>query len=205
MFTLDGKRVARLLGDPRRLNIGLERGGLAQTYDSGRPFAFPVRLTPTAVNRSDIGIEVVWHQGTYGWLRDRTQDFEEDRDGDRYRFDAFRHRADRSVVRLVARTDLGLGGILVPIPLGDEHTRARETAMQAANDVLGSDVLAPVNVGEAQLRLDHTGPTGQRAVTASRSRMRAPGAYVEFGAVTPTATSTMSRTYVKSAWPLATP
>ena len=107
------------------------------------------------------------------------------RDGDRYRFDAFRHRADRSVVRLVARADLGLGGVFIPIPLGDEHTSARDTAMQAANDVLGASALVPVNVGAAQLRLDHTGPTRQRTVTASRSRMRAPGAYVEFGAVTP--------------------
>src|SRR6476469_8291564 len=28
LFTLDGKRIARLLGDSKRLNIGLERGGL---------------------------------------------------------------------------------------------------------------------------------------------------------------------------------
>ena len=78
LFTLDGERIVRLLGDSNRLNIALELGGLAQTYSNRRPFAFPVRLTSTAVNRSDTGIEVVWHQGTYAWQRDRTQDFEEE-------------------------------------------------------------------------------------------------------------------------------
>ncbi len=181
LFRFDSVRLRNLLHDTAEFRTRVRDARLVTAYDKAQPFAFPRVLTATGVMVSDGGLEIVWHQGTESWQRDKTRDYEEDREGDRYRFDAYRRRADRSVVRLVARPDNALGGMFISIPLGPDHDRAHEVASRAADVVLAGTRLTFVNVGQAQLHLDRPRPPDNRSVTTSRSRIRGQGAYVEFG------------------------
>lgn len=185
LFRVGEKQLRNLLKSKSRITSALTNAGLAKLADTPKPFAFPNQLTPSLVRLDRDRLEIVWHRGTESWLADPTRNFRDEQDGDLYEFRAFRRRADRSVVRFVATAELGIAAIFVGMPLGEEHADAYLKAFATGSGILGVRKLTPVNVGEAQLRLDNGGREIDATVSSQRSRMRHAGAYVEFGSSMP--------------------
>jgi len=60
---------------------------------------FPDTLELKQIELNADGLSMIWHQNKEGWNRWRPKDFVEEEGLERYRFDAYRQRFDRSVVR----------------------------------------------------------------------------------------------------------
>jgi hypothetical protein len=65
----------------------------------GQSFDFPEELTLSSVTRDADSLSLIWHLGKEGWDRAKFKDYVKKIGLDRYRFDAYRQRMDRSVVR----------------------------------------------------------------------------------------------------------
>lgn len=79
-------------------------GGVAASPHSGALNAVTSLEFPDALQLKQITLDagslsMVWHQNKEGWNRWRPKDFVEEEGLERYRFDAFRQRFDRSIVR----------------------------------------------------------------------------------------------------------
>ena len=62
-------------------------------------FDFPQDLTLSSILRDASSLSLVWHLGKEGWDRAKSKDYVKKIGLDRYRFDAYRQRMDRSIVR----------------------------------------------------------------------------------------------------------
>ncbi|QCG68118.1 hypothetical protein [Pseudomonas veronii] len=60
---------------------------------------FPDGLQLKHISLGEGGLSMVWHQSKEGWNRWKPKDFVVEEELERYRFDAYRQRFDRSVVR----------------------------------------------------------------------------------------------------------
>ncbi|TAV19044.1 hypothetical protein [Rhizobium ruizarguesonis] len=67
--------------------------GAAQNYD------FPDALELSNILHDAQGLSLVWHLGKEGWDRTKFKDFQQSEGLELYRFEAYRRRRDRSVVR----------------------------------------------------------------------------------------------------------
>lgn len=183
LHRIDKDALGELLQNHRKLAGALKRAGFSEIRKEPRPFEFPEDLIATSVRVDGLYLEVVWHQGTESWPPDSTKDREEVIEGDRYKLKAFRRRADRSVARLAVDAGNGLAGIFIGIPLSEEeaHLEAMKVMRESADILLRGVSMKPINIGTAQLRLDHAGREANRGVTSTRSRIHGSGAYVEFG------------------------
>lgn len=85
--------------DPSKLAAGVAASPYAEALGAGASLDFPEALTLTHIVLSDGGLSMVWHQGKAGWNRFKPKDFTLDEGLEHYRFDAYRQRLDRSVVR----------------------------------------------------------------------------------------------------------
>jgi hypothetical protein len=65
----------------------------------GQSFDFPEELTVSSIACDTVGLSLIWHLGKEGWDRAKPKDYVKKIGLDRYRFDAYRQRMDRSVVR----------------------------------------------------------------------------------------------------------
>jgi hypothetical protein len=184
IFRIDHAAATELLNNTEHFKVALRRARLLTVHSNPNRFAFPTSLIPTSASAHDSTIEVVWHQGSGTWVPAPERDYELSEGDELFRFKAERNRSERKVARLVARVDIDLAGIFISIPLDDErHIAAISKSKQTARLLLGDAMGDYINIGRAQLQLDHPGAIPDRNVTVSRSRMRSQGAYVEFGAV----------------------
>lgn len=93
-------------------------GGIATSPYSGAlnattSFEFPDALELKQIALDAVGLSMVWHQSKEGWNRWRPKDFVEDGALERYRFDAYRQRFDRSIVRYAWNFDEPYCAILI--------------------------------------------------------------------------------------------
>lgn len=84
--------------------VGALAGGIAASPYAGSLGAVASLEFPDALGLKHIGLDatglsMVWHQRKEGWNRWRPKDRFEDEGLERYRFDAYRQRFDRSIVR----------------------------------------------------------------------------------------------------------
>jgi hypothetical protein len=181
IFRADLKMLESQLWQQDGASQRLHAAGLADLLDKPRSFAFPSKLTATTARIDDTRVEINWHQGNEGWARARDKDRQEEIDGDQYYFEAYRYRAERVVVRLALRRDHRLCGVFIPLPLGPSHDDALREAGAVAEKLFGQSALRPINIAQAQLRLDTRLLEGDVPFRAARSRVTGGGGYVEFG------------------------
>jgi hypothetical protein len=94
------------LVEPPKVDYPNLSGGIAASPHSGilnaaTSLEFPDTLELKQIALDADGLSMVWHQNKEGWNRWRPKDFVEEDGLERYRFDAYRQRFDRSVVRYV--------------------------------------------------------------------------------------------------------
>lgn len=92
------------LVEPPNADYANLAGGIAASTHSGTLNAatsleFPDALELKQITLDVDGLSMVWHQSKEGWNRWRPKDFVVEEGLERYRFDAYRQRFDRSVVR----------------------------------------------------------------------------------------------------------
>lgn len=85
--------------DSEALAAGIAASPHANLLHSVASLGFPDVLELKHITLDNSGISMVWHQSKEGWNRWRPKDFAEEVEFERYRFEAFRQRFDRSVVR----------------------------------------------------------------------------------------------------------
>lgn len=153
-------------------------------WDAATSHVFPDVLTLSHVSFRDRTLRVTWHQGA-SW-RQRTSDHDrvDEIDGDRYEFDAYLVRGERTVVRLQILLDQGLGAVFVPYPRSDANHRAALTGVWDAvarlvtpDDLPAFDVSGIIRAAD-QAQLDGTG-----ALRSRSSRLTVQDGYVEFGSM----------------------
>lgn len=71
----------------------------AGALNAAASLEFPDTLELKQITLDADGLSMVWHQSKEGWSRWRPKDFIEEEGLERYRFDAYRQRFDRSIVR----------------------------------------------------------------------------------------------------------
>lgn len=72
---------------------------VAELIDAPPSLDFPDNLELKLVKHDDHGLSMLWHQRKEGWNRWAARDYQLQEGLDRIRFDAYRQRLDRSVVR----------------------------------------------------------------------------------------------------------
>jgi hypothetical protein len=92
------------LVEPPQIDTTLLAGGIGASSHAGSLGAvasldFPDALELKHISVDETGLSMVWHQRKEGWNRWRPKDFIDDEGLERYRFDAYRQRFDRSIVR----------------------------------------------------------------------------------------------------------
>lgn len=85
--------------DTAALTVGLATSPYASLLDVVANLDFPDTLELNHIRLDALGLSMVWHERKKGWNRWKTKDFSVDERGERYRFDAYRQRFDRSIVR----------------------------------------------------------------------------------------------------------
>ncbi|MER8583356.1 hypothetical protein NKG95_32545 [Mesorhizobium sp. M1423] len=92
------------LVEPPQTEAAALAGGIAASPHAGSLGAtasldFPDMLELKHIGLDAVGLSMVWYQRKEGWNRWRPKDFFSDEGLERYRFDAYRQRFDRSIVR----------------------------------------------------------------------------------------------------------
>lgn len=90
--------------EPPKVEIGALAAGIAASphaalLQASASLDFPEALELKRIGLGEDGLSMLWHQGKAGWNRWKPKDFAIDEGLERYRFDAYRQRLDRSVVR----------------------------------------------------------------------------------------------------------
>ena len=85
--------------DTAKLADNISASPHAGTLNAAATLEFPDSLVLKHIALDADGLSMVWHQSKEGWNRWRPKDFIEEEGLERYRFDAYRQRFDRSIVR----------------------------------------------------------------------------------------------------------
>jgi hypothetical protein len=85
--------------EPAAFAAGIAASPYVEALGSPASLDFPELLALKHIDLNAGGLTLVWHQGKEGWNRWKPKDFVEEEGLERYRFDAYRQRFDRSTVR----------------------------------------------------------------------------------------------------------
>ena len=106
-----------------QLKAKLAESDYAQLIGTSVSYAFPAELQLSAISLAADYLELAWHKGTDGWERTPSKDFQQvDDDGELYKYNAYRQRFDRAVVRFAWRFADPYCAIMIQLPIeGDTH------------------------------------------------------------------------------------
>ncbi|MEO7325079.1 MAG: hypothetical protein ABIW82_09660 [Dokdonella sp.] len=144
--------------------------GLKQSY------AFPDRLTLTSIALDGDHLSLVWHLGKEGWNRAKDKDRTEEVELERYRYEAYRQRRDRSTVRFEWRFADHYCAILIHRNKEIDHADAMQEIWR---------VLAALGIAEkplATVPLNNAVKSASNGKSSTKSaRFEAEGGFVELG------------------------
>lgn len=117
------------LFEPPKLAIGeikdkLAGSNFAELIGTAVSYAFPEKLKLSAIALAADHLSIAWHKGTGGWERTPSKDFQraDDDDGEVYKYNAYRERFDRAVVRFAWRFADAYCAVMIQVPIeGDSH------------------------------------------------------------------------------------
>ncbi|TCA35417.1 hypothetical protein E0H70_03470 [Rhizobium leguminosarum bv. viciae] len=91
--------------------------------DTPISYEFPQNLELSAISLTSRHLFIAWHKGAGGWERTPSKDFERfEEDEERYKYQAYRERFDRSVVRFAWRFPDPYCAVMIQLPAeGNAH------------------------------------------------------------------------------------
>ena len=99
--------------DTETLAAGIAASPYAKCQDSGVSLDFPEGLELKHITLDKASLSIVWHQSKQGWNRWKVKDHFAEMELERFRYEAYRQRFDRSVVRYEWRFDYDSCAILI--------------------------------------------------------------------------------------------
>jgi hypothetical protein len=99
--------------DVMTLQTGIAASPHAATLGASASLDFPDALGLKHIANDAASLSMTWHQRKESWNRWRPKDFVQEEGLERYRFDAYRERFDRSIVRFDWRFDNPYCAILI--------------------------------------------------------------------------------------------
>lgn len=101
----------------------LEASDFGKLIDTAISYEFPADLELTAIELTADHLFISWHKGARGWERTPSKDFERLEDEERYKYQAYRERFDRSVVRFAWRFADPFCAVMIQLAVeGDAHS-----------------------------------------------------------------------------------
>jgi hypothetical protein len=101
----------------------LEASDFGKLIDTSTSYMFPEDLELSAISLTAHHLFISWHKGAGGWQRTPSRDFERIEDDERYKYQAYRERFDRSVVRFAWRFADPFCAVMIQLAVeGDAHT-----------------------------------------------------------------------------------
>ncbi|HYH45391.1 MAG TPA: hypothetical protein VEG34_06850 [Thermoanaerobaculia bacterium] len=169
----------------------VEKAELGDRWNAQTSLAFPGVQTLTGIFFDGTSLRLVWHKGAERWVRDPSKDYETEIEGERYRFQAYRYRADRAVTRFELRIGKSpVAALFVPIAVNlPEHKDVIAAARETLDKLVeGVEELwrKSVAVGNVIKRLDQERIAPQQGgprVQTHSTRLVGGGAYVEFASL----------------------
>ena len=169
---------------PDRIERAIRAAGLGQRWAAPITHGFSDKMSLTRIVCEGGAIIFEWHEGGALWIRDQQRDIppRPEDDGEIYKYQAFRQRNERAVMRFVFRPTTAFAAAFIPLPVTSEaHRTARAQMMAVVHEVIPSDQLMAFNVGRAIGRLDEAQLRDGATFSTDTTRLSGGGAYVEFG------------------------
>jgi hypothetical protein len=141
--------------------------GKKQDYD------FPEQFTLSNISHEPDRLSIVWHLGKEGWDRAKYKDYAKTVGLERYRFEAYRQRMDRSILRFEWRFVDAHCAILVHRNKDIDHSEAMAIVWQALQALEICD--APC----ARLSLSEAVKAASKKKGTKNTRLEADGGFVE--------------------------
>ena len=121
--------------DTKKIVNLIDKSGYKDLLLKGHSYEFPDQFTLSGIELDDASLSLVWHLGKESWPRSRSKDFKDDIDGDSYRFDAYRLKMDRSVMRFHWRFIDDHCVILIHRNKDIDHIEARAVVWNALYEI----------------------------------------------------------------------
>ncbi|TBU89254.1 hypothetical protein [Phytopseudomonas dryadis] len=131
--------------DPAALAAGIAASPHADLLNASASLDFPDALELKHIGLGNGGLSLVWHQSQAGWNRCKAKDFVVEEELERYRFDAYRQRLERSVVRYEWRFADPYCAILIHRNPGIDH-KAVFAAIRATLAAIGCAETSPLPI-----------------------------------------------------------
>ncbi|MET4897491.1 hypothetical protein RN629_10045 [Sphingomonadaceae bacterium jetA1] len=145
----------------------------AKLVGAGQSYNFPADLELSSIMLDGLSLSLAWHLGKEGWDRAKAKDFSQDEGLEKYRFEAYRRRVDRSVVRFEWRFADPHCAILIHRNKDIDHA----LAMSVVWSLLQS--LAIVAAPCAPLTLTQAVKSASKEKGAKSTRLEADGGFVD--------------------------
>jgi hypothetical protein len=144
-------------------------------------------MSLTRVSYDDSRLIFEWHEGGASWLRDPSKDIPPEAEGEEvYRYEAYRQRHERSLMRFEFRPLEAVAAAFIPLPVtAGAHEAALEMMFAVTEGLLPRRHLTAFNVGQAISRLDEAQLRPGSEFQTQTTRLSGQGAYVEFGSTVP--------------------
>jgi len=172
--------------DASSIRRAVRVAGLADVWGAATAQAFPEAMTLTRLSYDDGRLLFEWHEAGSFWVREPSKDKPPELEGDEiYRYDAYRQRGERSVMRFEFRPAQAVAAAFIPSPATTgAHAAALNQMFASVDGLVPRRQLSAFNVGQAISRLDDAQlrPSDFRTQT---TRLSGQGAYVEFGSTVP--------------------
>lgn len=172
--------VAPPSADTAAIATAISTSPIAHLCNAPASLDFPDELTLKRVVANEHGLSLAWHQGKEAWNRWSAQDFQKQSGLDLVRFDAYRQRLDRSVVRFEWRYADPYAAILIHRNPAIEHK-----AVFAAIQALLADLGLP-DQPFTRIELSQAIRSSSRRVRGVQStRFEMDGGYIEMASTLP--------------------
>ena len=161
--------------------------GLGEFWDAPVAQAFPQTMTLTRLSYLDGRLLFEWHEAGSSWVREPAKDIPPRPEGDDiYRYDAYRQRGERSVMRFEFRPAQAVAAAFIPLPATTgAHTDALNQMFDSVDALVPRRQLVDFSVGQAISRLDEAQLRAGSDFRTQTTRLSGQGAYVEFGSTVP--------------------
>jgi hypothetical protein len=141
--------------------------GAAQSYN------FPANLELSSVLLDGNSLSLVWHLGKEGWDRAKAKDFVQDDGLEQYRYEAYRRRMDRSVVRFEWRFSDPHCAILIHRNKDIDHAAAMTVVWTALK------ALSIIEAPRTRLALTQAVKSASKEKGTKSTRLEADGGFVD--------------------------
>lgn len=145
----------------------------SELIGDGTKYGFPEDFTLSGIELSNDAMTLLWHIGKQSWPRAKAHDFREERDDELFKFEAYRLRQERSVIRFYWRFASDYCVILIHRNRDIVHAEAQAVVWETLRD------LGICATARPRLLLTEAVKAASRLNGTKQTRMEVDGGYVE--------------------------